>query len=108
MEDTIKTVIFLSTLISNLAYADVYVEGYTTDDGTMVSPHYRSDPDNRVDNNYSYQGDINPYTGNVGTKNTDSYHSMFSGSGGNNTSNGTLNPPPTPLGGYPDKLGGGS
>ena len=103
-----KTVVFLSGFISNLAYADVYVEGYTKNDGTIVSPHYRSNPDDRVDNNYSYKGNINPYTGNVGTKNTESHYSRFSGNIHNNSSNSSLNPKPTPLGGYPDKLGGGS
>lgn len=48
---------------------DVHVNGYTRKDGTYVAPHYRSAADNTVTNNYSYQGNANPYTGNVGHNN---------------------------------------
>jgi hypothetical protein len=47
--------------------ADTYVHGYTRHDGTYVQPHYRSSPDSTVTNNYSYEGNANPYTGQVGT-----------------------------------------
>ena len=33
---------------------DVYVRGYTRDNGTYVQPHYRSAPDGNPYNNYSY------------------------------------------------------
>ncbi len=51
------------------AQAQVYVDGYTRQDGTYVAPHYRSAPDGNVFNNYSTQGNINPYTGQMGTVN---------------------------------------
>jgi hypothetical protein len=41
----------------------VYVKGYTTRNGTYVSPHYRSAPDKYEFNNYSAPGNTNPYTG---------------------------------------------
>lgn len=46
---------------------DVYVHGYTTRNGTYVAPHHRSSPDSTPYNNYSTQGNVNPYTGRSGT-----------------------------------------
>ena len=51
------------------ASAQVYVHGYTTKKGTYVAPHYRSSPDSNPYNNYSTRGNVNPYTGQPGTKN---------------------------------------
>lgn len=54
---------------ANFSYAkDVYVKGYTRQDGTYVQPHYRSSPDIYVNNNWSTKGNINPYTGAKGTQ----------------------------------------
>jgi len=47
---------------------DTYVNGYTRKDGTYVAPHYRSAPDSNPYNNYSTRGNINPYTGEEGTR----------------------------------------
>lgn len=44
----------------------VAVKGHFTKDGTYVAPHMRSAPDNSKFNNYSTQGNINPYTGEAG------------------------------------------
>lgn len=52
---------------STAATAQTYVHGYTKKDGTYVAPHYRSSPNNTVRDNYSYKGNVNPYTGAVGT-----------------------------------------
>jgi hypothetical protein len=51
------------------AEAQVHVRGYTTRDGTYVAPHYRSSPDGTTLNNWSTRGNVNPYTGQVGTRN---------------------------------------
>jgi len=51
----------------NPAYAQEYVHGYTRSDGTYVAPYYRSEPDGSVANNYSYEGNVNPFTGETGT-----------------------------------------
>jgi hypothetical protein len=48
---------------------DVYVHGYTTKSGTYVAPHYRSAPDSNPYNNWSTKGNVNPYTGEAGTRN---------------------------------------
>jgi hypothetical protein len=49
--------------------ADTYVNGYTRSNGTYVAPHMRSDPDGNPYNNWSTKGNVNPYTGQEGTKN---------------------------------------
>ena len=41
--------------------SDVYVNGHYRKDGTYVEGHHRTSPDNRIDNNYNYPGNKNPY-----------------------------------------------
>lgn len=53
--------------------AQVRVKGYTRKDGTYVAPHYRSSPNSSKLDNYSTQGNYNPYTGKRGTVNPYSY-----------------------------------
>lgn len=53
---------------SAVAFADVYVKGYTKKNGTYVAPHYRSSPNHTVRDNWSTKGNRNPYTGKLGTK----------------------------------------
>ena len=50
--------------------SDVYVNGYQRRDGTYVQPHMRSAPDRDPSNNYSYPGNLNPYTGKVAPGNS--------------------------------------
>lgn len=66
--------IFLAVLIimvsASFSFAkDVFVKGYTRSDGTYVQPHHRSSPDSSRLNNYSTEGNVNPYTGQHGTVN---------------------------------------
>lgn len=66
------TAVVASILFSFLAFnatADTYVDGYQKRDGTYVQPHHRSDRGNSY-NNYSRKGNVNPYTGKRGYKNT--------------------------------------
>ena len=76
-----KLLILLSIVASLLFSAEVFakskgsgghvhVNGYTRKDGTYVQPHYRTAPDGIKTNNWSHSGNVNPYTGKVGT-NTD-------------------------------------
>jgi hypothetical protein len=72
MDQVVKrfTIIFLTCLVafwSMSALASQYVHGYTRSNGTYVRPYYRSSPNGTVTDNYSYRGNINPYTGAVGT-----------------------------------------
>jgi len=93
----------LAFAITTAAQAqDVYHQGYYNSYGTYVQPHYQTRPDSTVYNNYSTYPNINPYTGQVGTKHYNSlgsYGSTFStpthsdpgfGYSGSNLGNGTL------------------
>jgi hypothetical protein len=46
----------------------VAVQGHVTKSGTYVPPHMRSAPDGTTANNWSTLGNVNPYTGKLGTK----------------------------------------
>jgi len=46
----------------------VYVHGYVRKNGTYVAPHYRSAPNHTTSDNWSHVGNINPYTGKIGTQ----------------------------------------
>ena len=60
-----SAIIFATPALAN----DHYVNGYQRQDGTYVQPHYQTAPDNNPYNNYSTQGNTNPYTGQEGTVN---------------------------------------
>ena len=62
-----KLLILLSLMVASVASAQVHVNGYTKKDGTYVAPHNRTAPDQTISNNYSTQGNVNPYTGKAGT-----------------------------------------
>ena len=63
---------------------DVYVHGYTRRDGTYGQPHYRTSPDSTRNNNYSTYGNVNPYTGQYGTKPRDNGYSYPNSFGSGN------------------------
>lgn len=66
---------FLLFVISVVpAFADTYVNGYTRRDGTYVQPHMRSDRDSSFSNNWSTQGNVNPYTNERGYKQEPAYN----------------------------------
>lgn len=56
------------------SFAQTYVNGYTRSNGTFVEPHYRSSPNNTKFDNYSTLGNVNPYTGSIGTKTYSDYN----------------------------------
>lgn len=74
------SIFFTFTFISDV-YAVVSVRGYYRSNGTYVAPHYRSDPDTSFSNNWSTKGNVNPYTGEEGTKD---YPDYYGGSYGSN------------------------
>jgi hypothetical protein len=45
-----------------------YTQGYTTRQGTYVAPHYQTNPNSTQTDNYGTSGNINPYTGQQGTR----------------------------------------
>jgi hypothetical protein len=48
--------------------ADHTVHGYTRKDGAYVAPHHATNPNSTRNDNYSTQGNVNPYTGQAGTR----------------------------------------
>ncbi|NQW69473.1 MAG: hypothetical protein HQ457_03740 [Betaproteobacteria bacterium] len=65
-----KRILVLLALLLTIfsAFADTYVNGYTKKDGTYVNGYIRSSPNSTNTDNYSTQGNSNPYTGSQGTK----------------------------------------
>ena len=63
------------------ADAQVPVQGYQRQTGTYVAPHYRTYPDGAVQNNWSTYPNINPYTGEQGTKRDSSVWPYAGGAG---------------------------
>lgn len=61
-------IILILVLLPTAAIADVYVRGHYRSNGTYVQPHYRSDPNSTTLDNWSTKGNVNPYTGQYGTK----------------------------------------
>lgn len=45
----------------------VWVDGYYKSDGTYVEGHYRTAPNNTINDNFSTYPNYNPYTGKQGT-----------------------------------------
>lgn len=80
---TLTAVVLAFGLATTAIAEDVYVNGYFRNDGTYVRPHYRTAPNNSVWDNYSTKGNLNPYTGQWGTK--DPYQSGNGGWGGSNS-----------------------
>jgi opacity protein-like surface antigen len=75
--------LFAVALVAPSVSAQVRVKGYTRSDGTYVAPHYRSSPNSTTQDNYSTRGNVNPYTGQPGTRDPD----RSSSSTGNSSTN---------------------
>jgi len=60
------TLFAIMLLASSGALADQYVHGYTKSNGTYVQPYHRTNANSIKSDNYSSQGNINPYTGQPG------------------------------------------
>jgi hypothetical protein len=67
----LKIIICAAVLaVSSSAFAkDVYVKPQIRSDGTYVEGHYRTSPNSTKLDNYSTEGNYNPHTGEIGTKN---------------------------------------
>ena len=57
------------SILPSSAHCAVAVGGYTRKDGTYVRPYTRSAPNSTKLDNYGTKGNINPYSGTVGTSN---------------------------------------
>ena len=67
-----KSITLLAAVILTLgsslqAQNYTYVNSYTRADGGYVSGHYRTVADGHSGNNWSYSGNVNPFTGRVGS-----------------------------------------
>jgi opacity protein-like surface antigen len=76
-EANMKKAILLAVAIVfcwlSMADAQVWVRPYTRKDGTHVDGHYRSNPDSNPRNNWSFPGNVNPYTGREATGDPNRY-----------------------------------
>jgi hypothetical protein len=64
-----KATTLLFALFAVNAWAQTYVQPHVRKDGTYVEGHMRSAPNNTRQDNYSTQGNTNPFTGQSGTVN---------------------------------------
>ena len=67
-----KIALAAALCLSTAAVAADRVDGHFRRDGTYVAPHYRTSPNETKLDNYSTQGNYNPYTGQTGSRNVDS------------------------------------
>jgi hypothetical protein len=66
MMKTLTAILLISFSLG--ALADQSVRGYIKRDGTYVAPSMRSSPNSYKFDNYSSEGNYNPYTGQPGYK----------------------------------------
>lgn len=65
-----KILAALLAVASTCAFAQShYVRPHVRSDGTYVQGHMQTNPDSSRSNNWSSQGNVNPYTGAMGTVN---------------------------------------
>lgn len=63
-----KAAIAAALMLASIgAMADKYTNGYVRKDGTYVQGHYSTNANGTRLDNYSTKGNLNPYTGQVGT-----------------------------------------
>ena len=72
-----KTALALAALLCfaviSEAAAQTYVRPYYRKDGTYVQPHYRSSPNRSYNDNWTVKPNVNPYTGQRGTRSPSIY-----------------------------------
>lgn len=72
-----KIILILLVLQLPVFAYDNYVNGYYRQNGTYVQPHYQTQPNNNVYDNYSTRGNQNPYTGQRGYVNPDTQPTYY-------------------------------
>lgn len=70
---------FCFTLFSQTNPNHVWVEGYIRKDGTSVRGHFRTAPNHTNVDNFSTLGNVNPYTGELGTIRSDGQENPWKG-----------------------------
>lgn len=64
-----KATLIAAILFAGSAGAQVYVKPHVTKDGAYVEGYQRTAPNSTKTDNYSTQGNVNPWTGQSGTVN---------------------------------------
>jgi hypothetical protein len=85
---TILIAIALLLAVGVASAADQSVKGYIRKDGTYVQPYHRTAPNNNLYDNYSSQGNTNPWMGKQGSE-----HNEFSNPPAYNQSSPLYTPP---------------
>lgn len=83
MKSAIITLLAVLAMSSNaFAQGYHYVRPHVRSNGTYVQPHYQTNPDRSFNNNWSTQGNVNPFTGREGYRTAPSYPTInYGGSG---------------------------
>lgn len=58
----------IAALAATSATAQVGVSGHYRSNGTYVAPHVRTNPNSTVNDNWTTRPNVNPYTGQAGTR----------------------------------------
>jgi hypothetical protein len=69
MKKTIAAALLAALAAPTFAQGSHYVQPHVTRNGTFVQGHMQTNPDSSRLNNWSSQGNVNPYTGQSGTVN---------------------------------------
>lgn len=70
-------VVFIGLAFTQTNSKHVSVSGYYRSDGTYVQPYFRTAPNNTNQDNFSTQGNTNPYTGKAGWIEPDGKYNTF-------------------------------
>ena len=82
-----KKIAFFVLLFASInMFADQHVNGYYKSNGTYVDSYMKSSPNNTKSDNFSTYGNVNPYTGQVGTKTYSDYNYGHNKSSNSNSS----------------------
>lgn len=70
MKKVVSIMLMVMSLVAicSVAFADTYVRPHYRRDGSYIQGHYRSDRDGIESNNWSHVGNVNPHTGQRGTR----------------------------------------
>ena len=69
-----KIIFAIALLFALNGNAQTFVPGYMKKDGTWVEGYYKTNPNKTIRDNFSTEGNYNPYTGKEGKKkNTEIY-----------------------------------
>jgi hypothetical protein len=66
-------IIVVAITVAAPALAQTRVDGYVRKDGAYVPPHVRSAPDGNRSNNWTTSPNVNPYTGERGTRSPNTF-----------------------------------